>query len=207
MLSLDIKDWLAIAAGVLILVNHLNYIRTIFTRRTKPHFFSWLIWTITQGTAAAAVIVGGGGAAGMAILITVFLVGSIALLSLKYGTKHIRKRDVVMLITALIAVFVWWQLDNPFLAVILITIVDIIGYLLTLLKIDVAHCSEPLVYWSFDLLTYILLVAALEEYNFLTAGYLVAVCGMSVIIVSVLYYHRFIKKGFLNKNPGCKTRV
>ncbi len=190
--SLDIKEYAALAAGILIIANHLNYIRTILSHRTKPHFFSWLIWTITQCTAATAVIVGGGGLAGFAIFMAATLVGTIALLSLKYGTKNIRKRDGVMFLTALVAIFVWWQLDHPYIAIILISVVDIIGYLLTLLKINHDHHSEPLTYWSFDLVTYVLLVAALAEYNFLTSAYLFTMCAMSVITVSFLSYRRFL---------------
>lgn len=190
--TIDIKEFIAFLAGFLILANHINYIRTILAHRTKPHFFSWLIWTITQCTAATAVIVGGGGVAGFAIFMAAILVGSIALLSLRYGTKNIRKRDGVMFITALIAIFVWWQLDHPYIAIILISIVDIIGYILTLLKINHDHHSEPLTYWSFDLLTYVLLVSALAEYNFLTSAYLFTMCTMSVITVSFLTYRRFL---------------
>ncbi len=198
--SLDIKQLIAIVAGLIIIANHINYIRTILAHQTKPHFFSWLIWTITQGTAATAVIVGGGGAAGIAVFMAASLVCTIALLSLKYGTKNIRKRDITMFLTALLAILVWWQLHNPFIAIAIIALVDVIGYVLTLLKIKHDHTSEPLTYWSFDLVTYLLLVAALAEYNFLTSAYLITMCTMSVITVSFLFYQKFKKSHQINSN-------
>ena len=54
MFTADIKEWIAIAAIILSIGNHLNYLRAIFAGHAKPHFYSWLIWTITQGTAATA---------------------------------------------------------------------------------------------------------------------------------------------------------
>jgi len=193
MLTPDIKELIAIAAGVLIIGNHINYLRAIVAGRAQPHFYSWLIWTITQGTAATAVIVGGGGATGIALFASASLVCGVALTSLRYGTKDITRRDGVMLITALLAILFWWLFDNPLVAVILVTIVDVIGYVLTLLKINRDHCSETLTYWSLDLVTYVLLVLALAEYSLLTTTYLATMCVMSVCTVSLLYYRRFIR--------------
>jgi hypothetical protein len=163
MLTPDIKELIAIAAGVLIIGNHINYLRAIVAGRAQPHFYSWLIWTITQGTAATAVIVGGGGATGIALFASASLVCGVALTSLRYGTKDITRRDGVMLITALLAILFWWLFDNPLVAVIL------------------------------DLVTYVLLVLALAEYSLLTTTYLATMCVMSVCTVSLLYYRRFIR--------------
>ncbi len=190
MLTPDIKELIAIAAGLLIIGNHLNYLRAIFAGQAQPHFYSWLIWTITQGTAATAVILGGGGATGWALFVAASLVATVALVSLRYGTKNIKKHDSFMLVTALLAIVLWWLLDNALIAVLLVTVVDIIGYTLTLLKINREHMSETLTYWSLDLLTYVLLVLALSEYSFQTAIYPIAMCIMSVLTVCLLYYRR-----------------
>jgi hypothetical protein len=52
----------------------------------------------------------------------------VMLLSLKYGTRNITRSDTIILILALAAVFVWVQLDNPLLAVIMVTLIDLAGY-------------------------------------------------------------------------------
>ena len=98
-----------------------------------------------------------------------------------------------MLLTALLAIVLWWIFDNALIAVILVTLVDIIGYTLTLLKINREHMSETLTYWSLDLIAYFLLVLALHEYTLQTAIYPIAMCAMSVITVSLLYYRRFAR--------------
>lgn len=60
--QIDIKIILAIISTVVaIALAFVPYLRDIFRRKTKPHTYTWLIWTITQGTAVAGLWYGGGG--------------------------------------------------------------------------------------------------------------------------------------------------
>lgn len=70
----------------------------------------------------------GGGLGAIALTVGTICVFMVMLLSLKYGTRNITRSDTIILILALAAVFVWVQLDNPLLAVIMVTLIDLAGY-------------------------------------------------------------------------------
>src|SRR5262245_28245295 len=101
----------------------------MFRGKTKPHAYTWLIWTITLGTAMAGLFRGHGGCVALPIGSGTFLVFVTFLLSFKYGTKNITRSDAVTLIAALGAVVVWWQLKNPLAAVLMVSLIDVIGYI------------------------------------------------------------------------------
>ena len=50
---------------------------------------------------------------GLELVIGTIFVFIVFLFSLKYGTKNITKSDTAVLITAFLAVLVWWQLHQP----------------------------------------------------------------------------------------------
>ena len=106
----------------------LPYIKDIFKKKTKPHAYTWLIWTITQGVATAGLLYGKGGWGALDLLIGTLFVFAIFLISLKYGTKNITKLDTIILIVALLAIIVWLQMRNPLIAVLMVTAIDFIGY-------------------------------------------------------------------------------
>ena len=109
----------------------LPYLWDVLRKRTRPHPYTWLIWCLTQGTAVAGIWYGGGGLGALALTIGVFFVAIVFLFSLRYGTRNIMRSDTVMLIAAIAAIFVWWQLDNPLLAIIMASTIDVIGFVPT----------------------------------------------------------------------------
>lgn len=101
---MDIKLAFAVIATILSLIVAAPYIVSIFKGQTKPHIYTWLIWTLTQGIATFAVIHGGGKFGSISLFIGSIMVFFIFLISLKYGTKDITRSDMVALIFALIAI-------------------------------------------------------------------------------------------------------
>src|SRR5882672_6993776 len=89
-----------IVATVLTLAGFYPYINDIWKGKTKPHMYTWLIWTITQGTATLAVWQGGGGWGTLSIAAPLFLVFSVFLLSIRYGWPDITRSDGIILAVA-----------------------------------------------------------------------------------------------------------
>lgn len=188
MIPLDL-DWKLIAtlgATFFGIASFVPYIIEIFAGKTKPHAYTWLIWGITQGTATFAVFMGGGGDIGYTLVILTTLIFVIFFLSLKYGTKNIKRSDTVALAAALLAVVVWWQLDNPVLAVLMVTAIDGVGYLPTYRKLFGEPWSESFLAWIFCCISYSLSLIALTEYNVLTVSYLLLslVAGILLLVIS-----------------------
>ncbi|MCX6722572.1 MAG: hypothetical protein NT094_00715, partial [Candidatus Staskawiczbacteria bacterium] len=130
----DLKIFFIILSIIAGLSAFFPYLRDIFSLKTKPHIYTWLIWSVTQGTAVAGIYYGGGGLGGLELVIGTFFVFIVFLFSLKYGTKNITKSDTAVLITAFLAVLVWWQLHQPLLSVLMVSAIDVIGYIPSIRK-------------------------------------------------------------------------
>lgn len=171
-------------------VAFLPYFRDIFLKKTKPHAYTWLIWTITQSTALAGLWYGKGGWGVLPLLIGTFLVFFVFLLSFKYGTRNITKGDTLVLIAALLAIVVWWQLHSPLLAVLMVSAIDVLGYLPSFRKTFKEPWTETASSWAIFSLSNIFTMFALKEYNFLTLTYLLSITSANIILLIICLMRR-----------------
>jgi hypothetical protein len=183
--NLDWKLFLATTASLLTVFSYVPYFRDIFARKTKPHLYTWLIWTITQGTAAVALLYGGGKFGGMSLIIGTIFVLAIFILSFQYGSKNITRSDTISLIVAFIAIIIWWTLKNPLLSVLMITIIDGIGLIPTIRKSYLEPYSETISFWVTMAIIDILSIISNAQYNFLTITYLtmLAIGNVTVAVI------------------------
>jgi len=184
--EIDIKLILAIIASVITIVAYVPYIKDIFAGKTKPHAYSWLIWAMTQGVATVAVVHGGGSFGAMSLAIGTLLVIFIFLLSLKYGTKDITKSDGLALIAAFLVIIIWWLFSSPYLAVIMVIIIDSIGFIPTLRKTFNDPMSETLSFWIAMVVVDILILTSNAEYNFLTMAYPIMLFILNFMVVILI---------------------
>jgi len=192
---MDIKIILTIIATAIGVVAFLPYLRDIFSLKTKPHAYTWLIWAITQGTAVFGIWRGGGGWGALNLTIGILFVVAIFFFSLKYGTKNITKSDTIILIAALSAIVVWWQLDRPLISVIMVSAIDVIGFIPSFRKSYKDPWSETLTSWVLFSISNIFAILALKEYNFLTVTYLVAINSANI----AFFLFCFFRKKFVPK--------
>jgi len=189
--AINIKLILAISATIVVVGGAcLPYLRDIFRGKTKPHAYTWLVWTITQGTAVAGLIKGKGGWGTLALIIGTAFCFLIFLLSLKYGTRNITKSDTIVLIAALSAIVVWWQLESPLLAVFMVSAIDVLGSIPSFRKTFEEPWTETAVSWVFFSLANVLTIFALSEYNLLTLTYLVAITSANLILLAICLIRR-----------------
>lgn len=188
----NIKIILAVISGlIVILVAFLPYFRDMFLRRTKPHVYTWLIWTITQGTATVAGFWEGKGGWGMlALAIGTVFTAFIFLLSLKYGTKNITKGDSVVLVIALLAIIVWWQLKSPLLAVFMVSAIDFLGYIPSFRKTFEEPWTETSISWAAFSVSNFLSILALSSYNFLTLTFIITITVANIILLTICLLRR-----------------
>lgn len=183
----------AIIAGILVVFGgHIPYLRDMFRNKTKPHAYTWLIWSITYGTATVAMWHGQGGWGFLGMAASCFFIFLTFILSLKYGTRNITKGDTVILILALSAIVVWWQLNNPMLAVLMVSAIDVVGYLPSYRKVYHEPWSETVASWIFFTLANFFSIAAASEYNFLTLTYLLAISTANITLLIICLYRRRI---------------
>ena len=192
----DLKLVSAIIAVSSLTIGFYPYCRDIFKRRTTPHLYTWLIWSFTQGTATAASWYGGGKFNALTFAIGTVLVIAVFFLSFKYGTKNITRSDTVLLIVALLAIIVWWQMGNPLIAVLMVTLIDAIGYIPTFRKSYAEPWSETLSYWVLMVVANIFTIASSAQYNFLTVTY----AAVLLIANGTVWMICFFRRRTLKKN-------
>jgi hypothetical protein len=132
-------------------------------------------------------IYGGGKFGSFSLIVGMVLLFTIFLLSFKFGTKDITRSDKIVLALALIAIVIWWQLDNPILALLMVSAIDGSGYIPTLRKSFKDPWSETISFWAIMSVVDILSLLAIAEYNVLTVTYLAMslVLNMAVVLVCV----------------------
>lgn len=188
--NLDLKLIISLFATVLVVYGYIPYFKDIFLGKTKPHLYTWLVWTITFGTATLALWRGGGNYGAIGMVTGMFLVLSIFILSFKYGTKNITRSDTFILVVALSAILVWWQLDSPLLAVLMVSAIDGMSYIPTLRKSFEEPWSETLSYWFIMAMADVLIIISLAEYNFLTVTYLAVLTVANLAVWSICFFRR-----------------
>ena len=192
---MDVKVTFTVIATAIGVVAFFPYLRDTLTLKTKPHAYTWLIWAITQSTAVVGIWYGGGGWGALNLAVGTLLVFGVFLFSFKYGTNNITKSDTVILIAALSAIVVWWQLDKPLISIILVSVIDVFGYIPSFRKSYQEPWSETLISWVLFVVSNIFAMLALSEYNPLTMTYLVAITLANISLFLICFFRRpFIQK-------------
>lgn len=179
---MDFKLLAAATATLIGLSSSIPYIIDTIRGKTKPHAYTWLIWTITQGIAAAGVLQGGGGWSGIGMGIGAATLCLVFLLSLRLGTRFITSFDTALLCGAVGGLIVWYFTENLLIAVYIATAVDFLGYFPTLTKVYKHPGSETALTWGLWVLATTLALIGLQEYNVLTLPYLAMCLPMNVFV-------------------------
>lgn len=187
---MDIKFVFFIASVVLGTLGLIPYFRDIFRGKTQPHAYTWIIWVITQGTAAGVSIQAGGGFGAISMAVAAGFNFIIFLLSLRYGTKNVTKSDTVILVAAILAIIFWWQLDQPLIAALMVTGIDFIGYFPSFRKSWQEPWSETAGSWLTFFFAMWFAILALNEYNWLTLPYVIMVTLCNGILAAICLIRR-----------------
>ncbi len=116
------------------LVGYIPYMRDVLKGKTKPHAFSWVIWTLVTFIVGFAQLAAGSGWGAVHNLIT-GLVGFVILIyALRNKDKDIKKVDIVLFFLALLSIPLWLLTKSPVNAIILITIIDVLAFIPTFRK-------------------------------------------------------------------------
>jgi hypothetical protein len=186
----DIKILFLILSISVNIIAFYPYIKDIFLGKTKPHTYTWLIWTLTQGTAVFGLLFGGGGYGVVAMVVSFVLVFTVFLFSLSKGFEKPNFSDKLFLILAFISILVWWKLNEPFISIMLVSLIDLFGYIPSYRKIWLYPYSETITSWFLFTLGNVFMILSLKEYNFLTLVYLITITFCNLMLVSIFLIRR-----------------
>lgn len=164
----DPKTIIGVVAVILTFIGYFPYIRDILRKKTRPHVFSWLIWSVLIGIIYALQVSAGAGAGSWVTLSLMVIMVSIFFLSLEQGRKDIKKVDVILFLVALFALPLWLVLKQPVLSIILLSSIDMLGFVPTIRKSWADPYSETLSFYIITTFRHVLALFALSEYNVIT---------------------------------------
>ncbi len=192
---MEIKIILGGIAALLALLSSFLYIRDILRGNTKPHTYTWLIWTIVTWIVFLGQWNSGGGAGSWATGVSAIVTTATLLLSLKggYGTKDITKFDKICLILALTAILPWLIAKSVLWSVILSTIIDLVAFFPTMRKTWHAPKSEPLGSMYADAVKHTLSVFSMGNYSLVNLVYPISILITKLVIIGEIVFLRKFK--------------
>ena len=164
----EYKAVLGIIGIIIAFVAYIPYFRDIFSGKTKPHAYSWLVWGILTGTAFFGQLFGSGGAGAWVTAFTAMFCFVIFFLALNKGEKNITFSDKLSLLAAAFALILWFVTNSPLISIILITFVDIFGFYPTFRKSYHKPKQETLITYFLSGTKWVIAIIALENYSVVT---------------------------------------
>lgn len=178
-----ILGFIAVAIGV---VGYVPYYRGIFRGTTKPHPFTWVGFGLLNAiTFVAQVATGGGPGAWVTALTTVATFG-IAILAFRQGEKNITVFDWICFIGALLGIALWKMTSDPFLAVVVVTIADLLAFAPTFRKAFLRPFEETTALYLMSVIKYSISIFALTTLSLTTAFFPIAITLANAAIVILL---------------------
>lgn len=184
------KTLLGIMATLLALYSYIPYFRDIFAGKTKPHAFSWLVWFLLTAIAFIAQIKDNGQAGAWVTGFTAIVALMIFIAAITRGEKNITRSDWLCLIGSFLAMGLWAVTDSPLTAVLLITLIDALGFAPTFRKAFRNPQEETLVTFALSAVKFVIAIAALGNYSTVTVLYPASLVLMNGLFVAMLIIRR-----------------
>jgi hypothetical protein len=168
---MDYKIYFGYAAVVIGIISYIPYFRGLFSGKTKPHAFSWLVWTISVGIAFAAQLSKGGGAGTWVTGLTALIQFIIFIFAVFKGDWKFALVDWVSFIVALGAIGLWIFTKNPVFSVILVTLSDAFVFFPTIRKGYYKPQEDKSMLWALTAIKWLISIIALNSYSLTTLLY------------------------------------
>lgn len=187
---MDYRVLLGILATLIAVYSYIPYFKDIFKGKTKPHAFSWLIWSVLTGIAFFGQLTDNAGPGAWVTGFTAIICFAIFLVGLKVGKHNITTIDWISLLGAGISLLFWYSTNSPLISVILITIIDAFGFFPTFRKSFSKPNEETLTTYALSGLKFLIALAALENVSVVTALYPASLVLMNWAFVGMLIIRR-----------------
>ncbi|HWK54429.1 MAG TPA: hypothetical protein VNR18_08670 [Hyphomicrobiales bacterium] len=181
----------SLASILLTVFAYVPYIRAIRRKQVKPHFYSWLVWSLTTSIVFLAQLSADGGVGawptGVSALITIFVATLAWLLK---GDVRITRLDRAFLIAALASIPVWGLTADPLWSVIILTGIDAVGFGPTLRKLWHLPHEESAWFYALFALRSFLSILALESLNLTTVLFPAVMVIACILVCGLLWWRR-----------------
>lgn len=165
------KNIIGFIAVVLTFVGYVPYIRDTLKGKTKPHIYTWFIWGLVTAIAFGLQLSDDAGPGALVTLAAAVVCLVIAVIGLKKGSKEITKSDTVFFLLSLVALVLWLLAEQPVLSVILLSLIDMLGFIPTIRKSWHKPDEETLISYLVNTFRFCLALYALQRYTIVTVLY------------------------------------
>lgn len=180
------KIVLGVVGSLMILYAHGLYIISILKGKTKPNLITWSIWTIATTTVFFAQIMNNAGPGCWGLGVSVLTCSFITIITvLKKITSSIKKIDILLLLTSIFAIFLWWFTSDPLYSVIILTTIDVLGYIPTIRKTYYNPHQENISTYNISSLRHLLSLISLHQFSLVNVIFQIGMVTANSILTIV----------------------
>ncbi len=132
---MDMKIFAGLLTLILAIISYGIYMYAVARQGTKPHMYSWLLWSILAAIGFFGQVSDGAGPGAWNTGITAIGCFTIFIIATKRGDRYLSNVDRILLFLAFIAVGVQVFWSNHTLAVTLATLTALVGFVFTQKKV------------------------------------------------------------------------
>ena len=177
-------------AALVGLVGYIPYYRDTLRGRTKPHPFSWVIFTLLLGITFFAQAQGGAGPGAWVSGVSTLGVGGVTLLAFTKGERTITRFDWICFAGAFGGIWLWHDTSDPLAAVTIVTIVNLVAFVPTWRKAYHKPHEETLSFYMISTVKYLISIFALSSFNAATALFPTVTVASNLSFVTMLVLRR-----------------
>lgn len=156
---------------MLTFAGYVPYIRDTSNGKTTPHVYTWFIWGFVTAIAFALQITHNAGPGAYTTLAAAIVCFIICVFGIKQGNKNITKSDTLFLVLSLVSLALWLFAKQPVLSVILLSTIDMLGFIPTIRKSWHKPNEETLISYLTNTFRFCLALLALDHYSIVTMLY------------------------------------
>ena len=179
-----------ILAPLIGILSFVPYYRDVLNGSTKPHVFTWIIWTLLTGTTFLIQISEGGGTGAWVTGVESLSCFGVALLALRRGETTITRTDWICFVGALGAMILWLLADQPLLAIILVICADGLGFAPTFRKSYSKPQEETATIYALSAAHWIFGIMALQSFAPVNWLYPAVITVFDLTLVALLIIRR-----------------
>lgn len=180
------KPVIAVIAGIIAIAGNVPYIIDCFKKTVKPHPFTWLVWSIVSTIVLFGQIAKGAGIGALPAAVAWVFTIVIFLFSTRYGFKYVRRMDVYFLAAALMGIIPWVINDDPTISVVIAVCIDLVAFVLTLIKTYQHPDTETPILYGSNVLRHVLTLFSLQAYNIATTLHSISMIITNTAMVLII---------------------
>ena len=166
------------------------YLKSVLQKRTRPHVFSWVIWSLLAWIAFVIQVVAGAGPGAWSSGFSAFCCLVITVASFWHGEKSASRYDWLIFIAGLLAIPLWILTKDPTASAILVTGIYASGFYSTLVKTWHRPHEELTLTYNLNAIKQALSLLALKTVNIPTALYPAALLFLNLVLVAEVAWRR-----------------